>query len=53
MSDLIADELNVKEVVLVEEESEISEVSYRANFRALGPRFGKGTPARRPPSSAP
>jgi isoleucyl-tRNA synthetase len=41
VSDLIADELNVKEVVLVEDETEISEVSYRPNFRALGPRFGK------------
>ena len=38
---LIADELNIKEVVLVEDETEISEVSYKANFRALGPRFGK------------
>ena len=43
VSDLIADELNVKEVLLVEDEAEISEVSYKANFRALGPRFGKGT----------
>jgi isoleucyl-tRNA synthetase len=41
VSDLIADELNIKEVVLVEDESEISEVSYKPNFRALGPRFGK------------
>ena len=41
VSDLIADELNVKEILLVEDETEISEVSYKANFRALGPRFGK------------
>ena len=41
MSDLIADELNVKDVVLVEDEGSISTVSYKANFRALGPRFGK------------
>jgi isoleucyl-tRNA synthetase len=33
--------LNIKEVVLVEDESQISEVSYKPNFRALGPRFGK------------
>ena len=39
--DLIADELNVKEIVFVEDESDISEVSYKPNFRALGPRFGK------------
>ena len=41
VSDLIADELNVKEVILVEDETEISEVSYKPNFRTLGPRFGK------------
>jgi len=41
VSDLIAEELNIKEVILVEDESEISEVSYKPNFRALGPRFGK------------
>jgi isoleucyl-tRNA synthetase len=41
MIPLMADELNIKEVVLVEDETEFSEVSYRPNFRALGPRFGK------------
>ena len=41
MVSLLADELNVKEVVLVEDETEFSQVSYRPNFRALGPRFGK------------
>ena len=41
MAGLLADELNIKEVVLVEDETELSEVSYRPNFRALGPRFGK------------
>ncbi len=41
ISGLIADELNIKEVVLVEDEAEISEVSYKPNFRSLGPRFGK------------
>ena len=41
VSELIADELNVKEILLVEDETEISEVSYKANFRALGPRFGR------------
>ena len=44
MTDLLADELNVKEVVLVEDETEFSEVSYRPDFRALGPRFGKQMP---------
>ena len=41
MTELLADELNIKEVVLVEDETELSEVSYKPNFRALGPRFGK------------
>ncbi len=41
MTDLIADELNIKEVVFVEDETEFSNVSYKPNFRALGPRFGK------------
>ena len=41
MADLIADELNIKNVVLVEDETSISTVSYKANFRVLGPRFGK------------
>ena len=41
MTDLIADELNIKEVLLVEDETEFSDVTYCPNFRALGPRFGK------------
>ncbi len=41
MRDLIADELNIKEIELVEDETELSDVSYKPNFRALGPRFGK------------
>ena len=41
MVDLISDELNIKEVVFVEDETEFSEVSYKPNFRILGPRFGK------------
>jgi isoleucyl-tRNA synthetase len=41
MKDLIADELNIKEVVFVEDETRLSEVVYRPNFRALGPRFGR------------
>ncbi len=41
MGDLISDELNIKEIVMVEDETELSEVSYKPNFRALGPRFGK------------
>ena len=38
---LLADELNIKEVVLVKDETELSTISYKPNFRRLGPRFGK------------
>ena len=41
VADLIMDELNVKEIVMVEDDTELSEVSYKPNFRSLGPRFGK------------
>ena len=40
MVGLISDELNIREVVLVEDETELSHISYRPNFRVLGPRFG-------------
>ena len=41
MAGLIADELNVREMIIVDDETSISKVSYKANYRALGPRFGK------------
>ncbi len=41
VTDLIMDELNVKEIVMVEDDTQLSEVSYKPNFRVLGPRFGK------------
>ena len=41
MIPLLADELNIKDVVLVEDETELSKISYKPNFRRLGPRFGK------------
>lgn len=41
VTDLIADELNIKRIVFVDDETELSEVSYKPNFRALGPKFGK------------
>lgn len=40
MVGLISDELNIKEVVVVEDETEFSHITYRPNFRVLGPRFG-------------
>ena len=42
MRDLIAEELNVKDVTLVEDETELSEISYKPDFRRLGPRFRTG-----------
>ena len=41
MAELIAAELNIKEAILVEDETQFSDISYRPNFRLLGPRFGK------------
>ena len=41
MIPLIAEELNIKEVALVDDEASVSDVSYKPNFRALGPRFGR------------
>ncbi|MDD2597659.1 MAG: isoleucine--tRNA ligase [Kiritimatiellae bacterium] len=40
--DLITDELNIKQVVYGSDETAMAEVSVKADFRALGPRFGKG-----------
>ena len=42
MLDLIGEELNVKQVALVADETELSEVSYKPDFRRLGPRFRTG-----------
>jgi isoleucyl-tRNA synthetase len=40
-ADLIAEELNVKAVEVTEDDAGLCEVSFKANFRALGPRVGK------------
>ena len=45
MLDLIGEELNVKQVALVEDETDLSEVSYKPDFRRLGPRFRTGMKA--------
>ncbi len=42
---LIAEELNVRRVEVGSEESELVELSAKADFRRLGPRFGKDTKA--------
>ncbi len=43
-SDVIADELNVKEVVTSSDEGELVVLSAKANFRKLGPVFGARMP---------
>lgn len=40
----IAEELNVKEIGTVDDPREVALLSAKANFRALGPRFGKQAP---------
>lgn len=44
-ADVILDELNVKAVEWAEDEEEFVSYRYKANFRMLGPRFGKNAPA--------
>ena len=40
LESLIEDELNVKKVVFVADETELCDVSYKANFKTLGPKCG-------------
>jgi isoleucyl-tRNA synthetase len=42
--DVILDELNVKAVEWAEDETEFVSYEYRANYRMLGPRYGKQAP---------
>ena len=41
MSELICEELNIKEVVFLENEAELIKLSARPNLPLLGPRYGK------------
>ena len=41
MSDIIAEELNVKEVEINSEETDLVDYSAKANFKVLGSRLGK------------
>jgi isoleucyl-tRNA synthetase len=41
MKDVILDEVNVKDLVLLESDQEIVSKSAKANFKILGPKFGK------------
>ena len=40
LEDLIEDELNVKRVEFIADETELCEVTYKANFKTLGPKCG-------------
>jgi len=44
LSDVVAAELNVKELEFVSEQEELVTYAVKPNFRALGPRFGKAMP---------
>ena len=41
MKDVILEEVNIKELVILEDDSEIVQKSTKANFKSIGPRFGK------------
>jgi isoleucyl-tRNA synthetase len=45
LGDLVAGELNVKELEFVSEEAELARYRVKPNYRALGPRFGKLMPS--------
>jgi isoleucyl-tRNA synthetase len=44
LADVVADELNVKEVRFVDTADELGSYEVKANYRTLGPRFGKAMP---------
>jgi isoleucyl-tRNA synthetase len=44
LSDLVRDELNVRELRFVSEADELGEVEVKPNYRSLGPRFGRQMP---------
>ncbi len=41
MKEVILDEVNIKELVLLQDDSEIVQKTAKANFKAIGPKFGK------------
>jgi isoleucyl-tRNA synthetase len=41
MKDVILDELNIKELVILQDDSDIVNKSAKPNFKILGPKFGK------------
>ena len=44
LSDILAEELNVKSVEIIDDPRTVAELAAKPNFRALGPRFGKNAP---------
>ncbi len=44
LADIVRDELNVEELRFVDEAGELGSYEVKANYRALGPRFGKRMP---------
>jgi isoleucyl-tRNA synthetase len=44
LADIVADELNVKELRFVDTADELGSYEVKANYRTLGPRFGKSMP---------
>jgi isoleucyl-tRNA synthetase len=44
LADVVADELNVKELRFVDNADELGSYEVKANYRVLGPRFGKNMP---------
>ncbi len=41
MKDVILDEVNIKELVILDDDSEIVNKAAKANFKSIGPKFGK------------
>lgn len=44
LTGIVLEELNVKRIELIDDPASMVSVKAKANFRALGPRFGKGAP---------
>jgi isoleucyl-tRNA synthetase len=45
MKDVILEEVNIKELVVLDDDSEIVNKSAKANFKSIGPKFGKNVNA--------
>ena len=45
MKDVILDEVNIKELIVLKDDSEIVNKSAKANFKSIGPKFGKNVKA--------